>query len=84
MSDPCCEQAILKEEGACPAVRMPCGGSGRMRRSCRGGLDLAAASLNAAQLLGVNPGSVSLPTAGAGKEAQGHLQEGLAWLLEGK
>lgn len=84
MLDPC-EQAVLEEEGACPGVRMPCGGSGRIRRNCRRGLELAAGSPNPSQLLGEF--LVLCPTAGAGKEtATGTpaLQEELAWLLAGK
>lgn len=90
MLDPCCEQAILEEEGACPGVRMTCGGSERTRRSCRGALELAAGSLSAAQLLVVSSWFCvwALPTAGARKETRpwGHLQlqEELAWFLAGK
>lgn len=78
MLDPCCEQAVLEEEGACPGVRMPCGGSGRIRRNCRRGLELAAASPNS-QLLGEF--LVLCPTAGAGKETlpQGHLHCRRSW-----
>lgn len=89
MLDPC-EQAILEEEGSCPDVRMTCGGSERTRRNCRGGLELAAGSLSAAQLLvGSSWFCVpALPTAGAGKETWpwGHLQlqEELARFLAGK
>lgn len=78
--NPCCEQAILEEEGACPGVRMSCGGSEGTRRSCRGGVELAAGSLSAAQLLVVSFGSLSLSTAGAGKDTQ---TPAAAWFLAG-
>lgn len=69
MLDPCCEQAILGEEGACSG--------GRTRRSCRGVWDGIS---KAAQLLTV----LLVPVPTAGKDTQGQLQEELAWLLAGK
>lgn len=70
MLDPC-EQAILEEEGAWPGVRMPCGGRRRTRRSCREGLELAAAAPNAAQLLVENSDSVSHSWSWKGSSAMG-------------
>lgn len=85
MSDPCCEQTILEEEGACPAVRMPCGGVEGQGGAAEGVWNWQIASLNAAQLLVSILVLCPSPQPELGR-AQVHLQlqEELAWLLAGK
>lgn len=58
--------------------------SGRTRRSCRGGLELANCISKCSSALGVNPGSLSLPTAGAGKGSGSPAAAGGAGLAPGR